>query len=200
MLAWGRAHSVATVLMVTVLGSVVLTVAGSTSFVAPRQPIPLTWPVATIQGCGALLALETGFGDLVDAGVRTVLDRTLAVVVVVVALTSSIVVVHSVGAPDVLTTWVLLVGGVGLGVAALGARHAWGWAMVFGLTGVGLEFTTPAAPISTTLESGFAAAVVLGAVALAGAAHIAGTAVRLRAGRRRFPAGRRGQSDVSLPE
>lgn len=178
-LAWLRAHNAGLVLVLSTAVGVGVAVAGSTSFVAPRQPIPLIWPLAMVQAGLALLILEVRFGALPLAAVRAVTDRLIACLVLLALVGGTVLELRLVGAPSSLVAWVCVVAALGLAVATFSSAEAWAVAIVVGLVGVGAEFVTPIAPISRNLESPVAR---WGAVALllaGAAAHVAKPMTRL---------------------
>lgn len=149
--AWARAHHVGMVALLTVVGCAALLLAGTVSFTAPRQPIPLVWPVGSILVSGLFLVLDTGFGMLTFSSGRAALDRWAAAAVVW-ALGGVIVAVSEVaGVPRLLLTWMAAVAASAMWTAAVSQRAAWAAALVIGLLGVAAEFITPWTPISRAL-------------------------------------------------
>lgn len=177
---WARAHNLAVVGPVAAGCLLLIAVAGSTSFVAPRQPIPLVWPLAMVQASVALLIVELRFGDLPSGAVREVADRALACLLVVATIAATAAELRFVGAPDILTGWMCSVTAVGLAAAAMTGVEAWTVSLVLGLLGVGAEFATRLAPVSRLMESPRAGAIVLALLLASLAAHVLKPWARLR--------------------
>ncbi|MGL5865075.1 MAG: hypothetical protein ACRCYX_04270 [Dermatophilaceae bacterium] len=169
---WLRAHHVVPALLLTLGGIVLMFAADSASFAAPRQPIPLVWPVATIQVSATLLVLDTGFGSLLAAATRALLDRLVAATTVVVLLAMLLGAAPLLGLPPLLSIWVAAVAGVGMGAALLGVREPWAAALVVGLFGIGLQFSTPLAPISRGLDRPAAASAVAALLGLTACGYV----------------------------
>lgn len=174
---WLRAHNVLMVAILTVLAVGAMAAARNVSFVAPRQPIPLIWPVATIQVAGLFLLLDTGFGAPLHAAVRGRLDRLLAVIALL-ALAGMLIPASSfLGAPDVLRTWLVAVVAMGMISAAAGTGEPWAVALVVGLLGIAAEFSTPIAPLSRLLAGPGPTVIAVTALVIGSAIYVKRTAV-----------------------